>query len=66
VPAINKERRSQFNNKKSIFNTFDVVFGELFLLLPINKQNTVFFNCVINFVHNLVIGLVIKSEHCFQ
>jgi len=37
VPAINKERRSQLLNdfcifltKKSIFNTLDVVFDEIF------------------------------------
>jgi len=65
MSAINKGRRSQiladfciFSTKiKSIFNTLDVVFEEIFLLFPSTAHN---------FVHNRVIGLVIKSEHCFQ
>jgi len=52
-------------NKKSVFNTLDVVFGEIFLLPPINSTQFCL-KCMINFTHNRVIGLVIKSEHSFQ
>jgi len=41
---------------QSIFNTLDEVFGEIFLLSPIN--NTQFcLKCVINFAYNYGIGL---------
>jgi len=49
----------------NIFNTLNVVFGEIFLFLPINSTQFCL-KFVINFAHNCVIGLVIKSEHCFQ
>jgi len=73
VPAINKGRHSQLLNdfsifstiNKSIFNTLDVVFGEIFLLPSINSTQFCL-KCVINFAHNRIIGLVIKSEHYFQ
>jgi len=68
VPANNKGKRSQLLNDfcifltiKSIFNTLDVVFGEIFLLPHINSTQFCL-KYVINFAHNLVIGLVIKSE----
>jgi len=48
------------------FNTLDVVFSEIFLFpTPINSTQF-YLKCVINFAYNRVIGLVIKSEHCFQ
>jgi len=54
-----------FKQKRSIFNTHVVVFGEIFLLTPFNSTQFCL-KCVINIAHNRVIGLVIKSEHCFQ
>jgi len=34
-----------FQQQKSIFNSLDVVFGEIFLLLPINSTQILFKMC---------------------
>jgi len=72
VPAINKGRCFQFSNNFCIFSTKKKPFQQTWcsfwwlFLLPLINSTQFYLKCVINFAHNLVIGLVIKSEHCFQ
>jgi len=72
VPAINKRRPSKLLNdfcifSKKHFNILDEVFGKIFLLLSSHINSAQYrLKCVINFAHNCVIGLMIKSEHYFQ